>query len=178
MRRILLTTLLAVCVFATGCAKVNPRMDQKLDNTNGKIDSIKNNQNGIQADIGNLKQNADIQNSKLKEIQQGVLNMNAALSRNENTGVQILQGDGALIMVFGLGVVGMLLWYFHGRATTAEKAADTANKAADIMAAEIARHGDPTLQDNVLRSAMNSESEAHVYHLLAKHNRLVAKSRG
>jgi hypothetical protein len=95
-----------------------------------------------------------------------MLNLNAAVSRNENSGVQILQGDGALILVFGLGVVGMLLYYFHGRAVKAEKSAD-------IMAAEVARSGDLTLQDNVLRAAMNTDSEAHVYHLLTKHKQIL-----
>lgn len=154
------TVFVLIFLFAlTGCGNLNPRLDEKIDNTNGKIDSIKNNQNGIQADIGNLKQSADIQNSKLKEVQEGVFNLNAALSKNENSGVQILQGDGALVLVFGLGVVGMLLWFFHNKAVKAEKTAD-------IIATEVIKHGDQTLHENILKAAMHSPVESEVYHLI------------
>ena len=166
MRRIFLSILMGLCLFGTGCANLNPRLDNKIDNQNGKIDEIKNNQNGVMLDMLKLKQSAEIQNSQLKEVQNGMLNLNAAVSRNENSGVQVLQGDGALILVFGLGVVGMLLYYFHGRAVQAEKTAD-------IMAAEVARTGDPILHDNVLRAAMNTDAEASVFHLLTKHKQMM-----
>ena len=116
------------------------------------------------AEIGKLKQNAEIQNSKLKEVQNGMLNLNAAISRNENSGVQILQGDGSLILVFSLCVIGMLLYRFHDRAVTSEKSAD-------IMAKEVIRFNNPILNDNILRAAMNSNSEQQVYHTLVKHQR-------
>lgn len=167
MRRILIGILLALCFLGTGCARINPRQDQKIDNQNGKIDEIRSNQNGVMLDILKLKQNAEIQNSQLKEVQQGMVNLNAAVSKNENSGVQILQGDGALILVFGLGVVGMLLYYFYNRAVKAEKSSE-------IMAAEIARLQDPVLEDNILRAAMNTDFEAHVYHLLTKHKQELA----
>lgn len=162
MRRIFIGVLLALCLFGTGCARINPRQDQKIDNQNGKIDEIKSNQNGVMLDLLKLKQQSEIHDSQLKEVQTGMVNLNAAVSKNENSGVQILQGDGALILVFALGVVGMLLYYFHSRAVKAEKSAE-------IMAMEIARQQDPVLEDNVLRAAMNTEFEAHVYHLLTKH---------
>lgn len=168
MKRILLSIVTALCLLGTGCAKINPRLDNKIDNQNGKIDEIKNNQNGVMLDLLHLKQSAEIRDSQLKEVQNGMLNLNAAVSRNENSGVQILQGDGALVMVFALGVVGMLLYYFHGRAVKAEKSAE-------IMAAEVARSGDLTLQDNVYRAAMNTDSEAHVYHLITKHKQLLGR---
>jgi hypothetical protein len=161
MKRILLAVLLAVTFFGTGCARINPRLDQKIDNQQGKIDEIRSNQNGVMLDLLKLKQQTEIQDSQLKEVQQGVVNLNAAVSRNENSGIQILQGDGALILVFALGVVGMILYYFYTRATKAEKSAQ-------IMAQEIARRQDPLLEDNVLRAALNTESEANVYHLLQK----------
>lgn len=142
--------------------QANPKLQQQLDNQNGKIDEIRNNQNGVSAEIGKLRQSADLQNSQLKEVQQGMLNFNTALSRNENSGVQILQGDGPLIVVFGLGVIGMLLYYFHGRAVKAEKTSE-------ILMGEIVRSENPMLETNILRAALHTNSEAQVYHLLKKH---------
>jgi TolA-binding protein len=146
--------------------QANPQLQQKIDNQNGKIDEIRNNQNGISVELGQLRQNSDIQNSQLKEVQQGMVNLNTAISRNENSGVQILQGDGPLILVFGLGVIGMLLFYFHNRATKAEKTAE-------ILAREIARTHDPILESNVLRAALHTENEGHIYRLLTKHKKII-----
>lgn len=159
MRRIL--TLLFLLVFFSGCANVNPRNEPKIDNQQGKIDEIRNNQNGLMLEMLKLKQSAEISNSQLKEVQNGMLNLNAAVTKNENSGVQILQGDGALILVFSLGVIGMLLYWYRDRAIRSEKASE-------IMAKEIARYNDPVLNDNILAAAMHTESETHVYHALLK----------
>lgn len=165
MKRIF-AAVLACCLITglSGCANLSPRNNPNIDNQNGKIDEIRNNQNGVMAEIGKLKQNAEIQNSQLKEVQNGILNLNTAISRNENSGIQILQGDGALILVFSLAVIGMLLYWYRDRAITSEKSAE-------VMAKEIARFNDPTLNDNILRAALNSESESHVFHLLTKSRR-------
>lgn len=169
MKRIF-TALLVCSLMAglSGCANLSPRNNPKIDNQNGKIDEIRNNQNGVMAEIGKLKQNAEIQNSQLKEVQNGILNLNTTISRNENSGVQILQGDGALILVFSLAVIGMLLYWYRDRAITSEKSAE-------VMAKEIARFNNPVLNDNILRAAMNSDSESHVYHLLMKSKRDLRK---
>lgn len=164
MRRILFAFLIGATVLASGCAKINPRQDQKIDNQNGKIDEIRSNQNGLMLELGKLKQDATIHDSQLKEVQQGMLNLNAAVSRNENSGVQILQGDGPLILVFGLGVVGLLLYHFRNRAVQAEKAAE-------ILASEVARSGDAVLENNVLRAVLHTEVEGTVYRMLVKHKK-------
>lgn len=154
----------------SGCLGFNPQIDPKLqqhiNNQEGKIDEIRNNQNGISVELGKLRQSSDVQNSQLKEVQQGMVNLNTAVSRNENSGVQILQGDGPLIVVFGLGVIGMILYYFHGRAVKAEKTSE-------ILATEIARTNDPVLESNILRAALYTKSEAQVYHLLTKNKKLI-----
>jgi hypothetical protein len=93
-----------------------------------------------------------------------MLNLNTAVSRNENSGVQILQGDGPLILVFGLGVIGLLLYHFRNRAVQAEKAAE-------ILASEVARMNDPGLENNVLRAVMHTDVESNVYKLLSKHKK-------
>lgn len=160
MRRIL--AILVIVLSVSGCANLNPRNNSPINNSDGQIDEIRNNQNGVMAEIGKLKQSAEIQNSQLKEVQNGLLNLNASLSRNENSGVQILQGDGALILVFSLAVIGMLLYWYRDRAVKSEKTAE-------IMAKEIARFNDPVLNDNVLRAAVHTKSEGHVYHMLMQH---------
>jgi hypothetical protein len=161
MKRIFVILLIALSTGLNGCANFQPRNNSPINNSNGKIDEIRNNQNGVMAEIGKLKQSAEIQSSQLKEVQNGLLNLNASLSRNENNGVQILQGDGALILVFSLAVIGMLLYWYRDRAIKNEKSVE-------IMAKEIAYFNDPVLNDNVLRAAMHTESESHVYKMLTK----------
>lgn len=148
-------------LFSSGCANFNPRNQPKIENQNGKIEDIRNNQNGVMAEIGKLRQEMSVQNSKLKEIQNGLVNINAAVSRNENTGVQIIQGDGALIFVFSLIVIAMLMFWYRDRAVKSEKTSE-------IMAKEIAKFNDPALNESVLKAAIDAKRGLHVYNLIKK----------
>lgn len=170
MKRILFLICTTLLISVSGCANLNPRNNSPINNQDGKIDEIRNNQNGLMLELGKLKNDAQIQNSQLEEVQQGVLNLNANLSRNENSGVQILQGDGALVVIFGLGVIGMLLYWYRDRAIKSEKSID-------IITKEIARINDPVLNDNIFKAAMNTENESHLYHLLVKHNQAFWRSK-
>jgi hypothetical protein len=114
------------------------------------------------AEIGKMRQDIAYSNSKLKEIQTGLLNINAAVSRNENTGIQLIQGDGALIFVFAIIVIGMFMYYYRDRAIKSEKTTD-------MMAREIARYNDPLLNDSVLKSAIETGQAREVYALIKKH---------
>lgn len=166
MKRIF--ALMIAITMISGCSGFNPRNNPRIDNQNGKIDEIRNNQNGISAEIGKLKQSSEIQDSKLDEVQNGLVNLNTAISRNENSGIQILQGDGALILIFSLSVIGMLLYWYRDRALNSEKAAN-------IMAKEVARFNDPQLNDNILKAAMHTQSEGQVYHMLVKNRQDIIK---
>lgn len=161
MKKFLLAIFL--CLLLAGCG-FSPRMQNRYDNKNGKIDEIRENQNGIMLEIGKLRQNAEIQNSQLKEVQQGMLNLNATGIRNENKGVQILQGDGALILIFALGTIGMLLFHF-------KKKADKSEQIAKIMAEEVMGMNDAKLNDNILRAAMHTNVETEVYRMMASARR-------
>ncbi len=164
-RTILKFALLAISIFGlVGCAKINPRLDEKIDNQNGKIDSIKNNQNGIQADVGNLKKQQEIQGSQLKDVQDGYVNVKNQMFNRENSGVQILSGDGVLFMIFGLGLFGLMLWHYRSMAKRNEQAAN-------IMAQQIAAADNEELDDKVFRAAMHTTAEKDVYHLIMKHKR-------
>jgi len=158
MKNIFLTMIL--CVSTLGCANFNPRMQNRIDNQNGEIDEIKNNQNGIILELGKLRQDAEIQNSKLREFQQGMFNLNAAGIRNENKGVQILQGDGPLVVIFALGTVALILYY--------KRKSDKNEKIANSMAAEVMRLNNQELNDNILRSAMHSDFESDMYRMMQK----------
>ena len=153
--------VLLICLNFAGCANFNPRNQPRINNQSGKIEEIKNNQNGVIAELGKVRQEISAQNSKLKEIQSGLVNLNAAISRNENSGVQIIQGDGALIFIFSLVVLGMLMFWYRDRAVKSEKASE-------IMAKEIAKFNDPELNESILKEAINSNSARRIYELIKK----------
>lgn len=159
MKNIILSIIL--CFSLVGCSNFNPRMQNRIDNKNGKIDEIKNNQNGLMLELGKLRQDAEIQNSQLKEVQQGMLNLNATGIRNENKGVQILQGDGALILIFALGTVAMLLFY--------KRKSDKNEKIANIMAQEVMLLNDQKLNDKILNLSIKTKVEKDVYKMMFKH---------
>lgn len=158
MRRNLAILSIILAATFTGCARFNPRLDAPVEN-NGKIDDLRNNQNGIMAEIGKLQQNAEIQESVLKEVQNGILNLNTAISRNENSGIQILQGDGSLILIFSIVICGMILYFYRDKAIRNEKLAS-------LMAKEIAQFNDPKLNDNILRSATNKNCQKQIFKML------------
>jgi len=137
--------IVLAAVFTVGCGNLSPLNSNRIRNENGKIDDIKSNQNGVMAEFGKLKQDAQIMASQLKEIQSGLVNLNAILSKNENSGVQILQGDGALFMVFSLATIGMILWY-RNRAVKSEKTLS-------ILTKEVMILNDATLNEKILKEA-------------------------
>jgi len=143
----------------TGCQNFSPRMQPDITNPGGKIEEISNNQNGIMAEIGKLRQETQLLNSQLKEVQNGLLNLNMAVSRNENSGVQILQGDGSLIFLYSLAVMGMLLFWYRGRAINGEKTSE-------ILAKEITRVNDPILNDKILTAAIQNDCGERILNLL------------
>jgi hypothetical protein len=156
--------MIALSLSLVGCGNLSPQQDQRIENQGGEIEELKNIQNGINSEIGKLHQDSEITNSTLKEVQTGMVNFNAKLSSNENSGVQILQGDGALILIFAIAVVGMLLFHYRSLSKKHEKAAD-------LLAQQITNRGDPYLEDIVFAAAMHTDVEKEVYHLITKHQK-------
>jgi hypothetical protein len=114
-------------VLSSGCGNLSPRNKQNINNPNG---DVQNNQQGFLLELGKMKQEVDIIGSRLKEVQEGLININAAVSRNENSGIQILQGDGALFLVFSC-VALVFIFYYKNREN--EKLLKTVtNKIAEI----------------------------------------------
>jgi len=162
MKRILAIFAILATLTLSGCGRftpLSPELKQDLQNQNGKIDDIKNNQNGIMMDLLNMRNQNDINARDIQNLQNGLLNYNR---NNQNSGVQILQGDGALVAVFAVVVIGMLLvLYYRSQALKNQKTAE-------IMAQQIANYDDVNLNDNVFVAALNSPVEDQVYHLMIK----------
>jgi len=159
-----LIAFLLLLMVVPGCSMspFSPKSQQKINNGNGKIDEIKSNQNGIIAELGKLKQDFDLVNSKLKEVQSGLLNINSAISRNENSGVQILQGDGSLILVFSILILGVMIWY-RERAVRSEKSLS-------IIAAQVAKYNIAELNEDIIKSAVKGKQAQTVLKALSKSN--------
>lgn len=145
-----------ILVLFSGCANFNPK--SKINNGNGKINDINNNQNGMMVELGKLKQDTEVLNSKLKEIQNGLVNLNMAVSRNDNTGVQILQGDGSLFLVFSC-IVLACVFYFKNKDNE-----DTMK----IFAEKIMDSQDEGLQESVIDAAMAKNKGEKVLSILKK----------
>lgn len=159
MKNIFCIFVLSLSFF--GCSNFNPRNNPKIENQDGQIEDIKTNQNGVMLELAKVRQQGEITNSTLKDIQQGLLNINAAVSKNENSGIQILQGDGALILVFSVSVVGMILWHYRSSAKNAQKALD-------LVVKEVVRLNDESLNDNIIFSAKKYNLEKIVLQTMKK----------
>jgi hypothetical protein len=152
----LLPLIMAFCFL--GCradiSPFSPKSAQQVQNS-GEIGEITNNTGGILAEMGNINQRLDVMGSKLHDIQEGLVNIK--MGGNENSGVQILSGDGALIVVFALCCMGMLLFYFYKE-----------KKINQILAAEIKNRGDQTLHENVIKAAAYTFVEKDIYNRIYK----------
>lgn len=148
------------CLVLGGCSDnlspLSPKLQQELNNQNAKINGIENNQNAIKLELGRISNELGIQNSNVQEMQQGWLNVQGQLSRNENSGVQILQGDGPLFLVFAVITLGMLLYYFYR--------AEKYRKTATFFARQI-RMADPGVQERVLTAAWKTDVEREVFNM-------------
>lgn len=166
MRKSALWIIIVICcIGVTGCAKINPfspEVQQRINNQDGEIDELKTIQNGINAEIGKVKNDNQILDSQLKDMQQGLLNLK--LSSNENSGIQILQGDGALILVFSIIVVGMILAYQYSEMKKNEKVAN-------MLAEIITRNNDENQIEEVFKACMYTDVEESVYKLMSKHQK-------
>lgn len=146
MKRIFTCIIATFLLMLSGCAKIsprdnfNPKMEQKINNQNGRIDSIENNQNAIRAEIDRIS----------------LIN-----KENHNNGVQILQGDGAYIVIFGLVTIGIICYYFY-------RVAENYRKTAEILATEIRESNDNELKMRCFKAAQHTEVEDKIYALVQK----------
>lgn len=151
--------MLFLILAISGCGNLSPRNDLKnqLDNQGSKINGLENNQNSIKSEVGRLSNDMGVQNSKIKDLQEGWLNFKSTLSENENSGVQILQGDGSLFLVFSTITIIALL-YFAFRANKYQRTAQ-------FLSRQLKDHNDPVLNQKVIQSA-NPKMAKTIYSLL------------
>lgn len=155
-------------MFSIGCGRispVSPELDQRLNNTDGKIDEIRNNQNGLMLELGKINQQQEIIGRDIENAQEGIVN----LKGSSNSGVQIFSGDGGLLSLISISVALMYsIYHYRTKFLRSEKTAD-------ILAQQIALKHDPELDDKVFLSALNTEVEKDVYHLMVKNQALTGK---
>lgn len=162
--------LAAFLLFGSGCARINPRidpkLDQKIDNQNGKIRDIESIQNGMKNELNGIKQNAEISNSKLDHVQNGLLNLQDS---NRNSGIQIFSGSGGLVLGLCVCVViGFVALAYRRQSQLHEKTAD-------MLAARIVMQNNDHLEEDVFKAAMYTDVEEKVYSLIKKHQQKVIK---
>jgi hypothetical protein len=148
----------------TGCGNLSPRHDQKIDNKDGKIGEIETLQNSMKLELGKLQSQAEISNSRLDRIQQGLVNIQQT---EENNGVQIFSGTGGLVTAITgsvciLTCMAIFLLYYRSLAKSHEK---TAN----LLAERIATYGDPVLVNSVFEAAMHTNVQGNILSLMKKH---------
>lgn len=144
----------------TGCADISPlspKLDQKIDNQDGQIEDIRSNQNGLMLELGKLRNQTDVNARDIGNMQQGVINQS-----NQNSGVQILQGEGPLILAFALGTIAMLLIY-HYRTKAAKN-----EKVVELLSDQIALYDDVNLDNEVFMAALHTDVEGDIYRSIVK----------
>lgn len=158
MKKFFLVLAAVSVLFFTGCGNFSPR-GPKINNSNGTIEELKNNQNGVMSEIELLKNQQEIQNSQLDRIQQGLLNLQNIY---ENSGVQVFSGPGGLMTgIVGFVCLTIVLLHYRSQAKQYEK---TAN----ILANKIVSLNNPELEEDLFKSALNSNVEEKILNLVKK----------
>lgn len=161
MKTVYLSALIGLTLLTiSGCGNLSPRHEQKIDNTNGKIGEVETLQNSMKLELGKLQSQAEISNSRLDRIQQGLVNIQKT---EENNGVQILSGSGGIIAaIVGFTCISIVLMYYRSLAKAHEK---TAN----LLAERIVTHGDPVLINSVFEASLHTNVQENILSLIKKH---------
>lgn len=160
MKNLILALVAASFLFLPGCGNLSPRQQQEIDNQNGKIGEIESLANSMKLELGKLQSQAEITDSELDRIQQGLANFQ---SNYDNSGVQILSGPGGIIVTL-IAILSMSVLAMHWRSQAKKN-----EKTADILAERIVSREDPVLEDEVFQAAMYTEVEENVLKLIKKH---------
>ena len=159
---ILLSITIFSLLFCSGCGNFSPRLKQRINNGNGRINQLENLANSMKAEIGKLQTQTDIQDSQIGQMQQGLVNNQ---SNFENSGVQILSGNGGLLVaLFAMFAITILCLHYRNVAKLQEK---TAN----ILAERIANREDPELEDLVFQAAMHTNVEENILLVMKKYQK-------
>lgn len=152
----LAAVFLATLVMVAGCnvSPLSPVNRNKIRNS-GEMGDMKNNQNGVMAEIMGLKNRLDVLAHDVENLQNGLVNSN-----NRNFGVQIFQGEGGL----AAGVV--IVVALASLAVSYKIRSDKYKKTAEIFGEQIRRIGSQDLEERVFEAAMAHNVEKDVYRML------------
>jgi len=152
----LMIAILAGSMLVVGCniSPLSPNNRPRIKN-NGEIGDIKNNQNGIMAELMNLKNKVEVLARDVENIQNGFINNN-----NRNFGVQIFQGEGGLaagvVLFIGLGLL----------AVSYRLKSERYRKTAEVLGSQIKKIADRKMTDDILVAAMEKKVETEVYKII------------
>jgi predicted PurR-regulated permease PerM len=168
MKRFVLAFAALCALTLSGCGnlspQLNPKLDQKLDNQNGKIGAIDSMQNSMKAEIGKLQSQAEITNSKLEKIQQGLINLQ---QNNDNHGVQIFSGPGGIVLGAILVIcLSLVLLHYRSKAQIHEKTAS-------ILAEKVVRHNNLQLENEVFEAVLHTNVAKNMLDLIKKQKSLI-----
>jgi hypothetical protein len=149
--------ILLITIFLAGCQvnPLSPKLNNRINNSQGEIDDIKNNQNGLMADLLNLKGKLDVVAKEIENIQNGYINKN-----NRNYGIQIFHGDGGAIIGFSL--LCFLLYLIYNYRLQAIKY----KKTSEIIGEEVKKLKDLDLENRIFMMAISNHVEKNTYEAL------------
>lgn len=122
---------------------------------NGEIGDIKNNQNGMMAEIMTLKNKLDLVARDVENLQNGIINSN-----NKNSGIQIFQGDGGLAV--GLSIISILIILVFNYKFKSDKY----KKTAEIFGNQIKQLKNNAIENKIFSMALEKNVEKNVYKIL------------
>jgi len=140
-----------------GCnvSPFSPSNRPRINNNGGEMGDIKNNQNGLMAEVLNLKNRLDVIARDVENLQSGIFNNN-----NRNFGVQIFHGEGGLAagVVLFIALAAMALAY--------KFKADRYKKTAEIFGDRIKKMANIDVENEIFGEAIAKKVEADVYRIL------------
>lgn len=154
MKKVALVVLLAASISGCNVSPLSPSNKPRIKNS-GEIGDIKNNQNGIMAEIMSLKNRLDLVARDVENLQNGLINSN-----NKNFGVQIFQGDGGLAV--GLSLLTILALLVINYKLKSEKY----KKTAELFGKQIRELKNPSIEDEIFKAALANKVEKDVYKIL------------
>ena len=158
--------LIILLTFLTGCGNLSPREDGRIGRINNKNGQI----SGLKEEIKNLQGSIDANNKitaeKIDNLQQGIV---TTKKDNTNQGVQILQGDGVLVLILALGtlVTVSILGFLYYKAKT-----EKAEKLTHIIAEEVVMHDDADLENNILIASRHAGIQIEMYNIFNEFKKL------
>ncbi|MGL1562955.1 hypothetical protein ACSTHQ_00310, partial [Vibrio parahaemolyticus] len=83
--------------------------------------------------------------------------------RNENTnsGLQVFQGEGGLLLAFGIVAILCVTFYYFRKASKNDLIVE-------MLIEQIKAHNDPELEERVLNAALYTQAEKEVYRKLCR----------